>query len=156
MISDSRAVGKYGLAGCFHDAIAVLQKVPNPFRKWFVRSMRPGTFVFSYLGDPRRRFAQPLGMSQDTVDLGDCKIVGFSAAPPPRKGTELGILASLFGQRLTVWVRPSQRLAGTSSMKDLFALIETAIREQVTASEMPPATSFGIAQVESEELARSR
>jgi hypothetical protein len=156
MIRDSRAVGKYGLAGCFHDAIAVLQKVPNPFRKWFVRSMRPGTFVFSYLGDPRRRFAQPLGMSQDTLDLGDCKVVGFSAAPPPRKGTELGILASLFGQRLTVWVRPSQRLAGTSSMKDLFALIETAIREQVTASEMPTANSFGIGHVESEELARSR
>jgi hypothetical protein len=41
-------------------------------------------------------------------------------------------------------------------MKNLFALIETAIREQVTASEMPSATSFGIAQVESEELARSR
>ena len=104
--------------------------------------MRPGTFVFSYLGDPRRRFAQPLGMSQDTVDLGDCKVVGFSAAPPPRKGTELGILASLFGQRLTVWVRPSQRLAGTSSMKNLFALIETAIREQVTASEMPACNLF--------------
>jgi NRPS condensation-like uncharacterized protein len=101
LIDDSRAVVKYGLAGCFHDALAILQKIPSPLRQWFVRSMKPGTFVFSYLGDPRRRFAHSLAGEQESIDVGDFKIVNFSVAPPPRNGTELAILASLFGQRLT-------------------------------------------------------
>ena len=107
MVDDSRAVVKYGLAGCFHDALAMLQRVPNPFRRWFVRAMKPGTFVFSYLGDPRRRFAHSLAGEQESIDVGDFKIVNFSVAPPPRNGTELAILASLFGQLLTLWMRPS-------------------------------------------------
>ncbi len=128
IVNDSRAVVKYGLAGCFHDALAILQRVPNPFRRWFVRAMKPGTFVFSYLGDPRRRFAHSLAGEQESIDVGDFKIVNFSVAPPPRDGTELAILASLFGQRLTLWMRPSQRLSGTVSMQELCSLAELTLR----------------------------
>ena len=134
LINDSRAVVKYGLAGCFHDALAILQKIPSPFRQWFVRSMKPGTFVFSYLGDPRRRFADSLAGDQESIDVGDFKIVRFSIAPPPRKGTELAVLASLFGQRLTLWMRPSQKLSGTPSMKKLCALVEVAVRDCICST----------------------
>ena len=133
-INDSRAVVKYGLAGCFHDALAILQKIPSPLRQWCVRSMKPGTFVFSYLGDPRRRFADSLAGDQGGVDVGDFKIARFSIAPPPRRGTELAILASLFGQRLTLWMRPSQILSGTASMANLRTRVETAIRDCICST----------------------
>lgn len=155
LINDSRAVVKYGLAGCFHDALAILQKIPSPLRQWCVRSMKPGTFVFSYLGDPRRRFADSLAGDQGSVDVGGFKIVRFSIAPPPRKGTELAILASLFGQRLTLWMRPSQKLSGTASMEKLRTRVETAIRDCICSSAEAKARLYDMKSDWSKELVES-
>jgi NRPS condensation-like uncharacterized protein len=155
LIDDSRAVVKYGLAGCFHDALAILQKIPSPLRQWFVRSMKPGTFVFSYLGDPRRRFAHSLAGEQESIDVGDFKIVNFSVAPPPRNGTEVAILASLFGQRLTLWMRPSQRLSGTVSMKKLRMLVEAAVRDCICSTAEAKVRAQGLKSGGPKELVES-
>jgi len=138
MVQDARAVTRMGLAGCFNDALAVLGRLPGSLRRPLVRAMRPGTFVFSYLGDPVRRIPAGLrgtgngsaaGPRQAAgIDLGGCRVVDMIGAPPPRPGTELGILASLFGQRLTLWLRPSDRLRGSASWQRLPAAIELAIR----------------------------
>jgi len=138
MVQDARAVTRMGLAGCFNDALAVLGRLPGPLRRPLVRAMRPGTFVFSYLGDPVRRIPAGLRGAENGsaagprqaagFDLGGCRVVDMIGAPPPRPGTELGILASLFGQRLTLWLRPSDRLRGSSSWRRLPAAIELAIR----------------------------
>jgi len=138
MVRDARAVKQMGLAACFNDALAVLGRLPEPLRRPLVRAMRPGTFIFSYLSDPVRRFPPGLRGEGDGsvaaarlaagVDLGGCHVVDFIVAPPTRPGTELGILASLFGQRLTLWLRPSGQLRGSTSWRRLPAAIELAIR----------------------------
>jgi len=72
-----------------------------------------------------------VGRAQDVeeqLDLGDCRVVDFRGAPPPRPGTELAILASLFGQRLTLWLRPSGPLRGSASWGLLPEAIELAVR----------------------------
>jgi hypothetical protein len=139
MVKDAQAVKRMGLAGCFNDALAMLGRLPGSLRRPLVRAMRPGTFVFSYLGDPVRRIPAGLrgtgngsaaGPRQAAgIDLGGCRVVDMIGAPPPRPGTELGILASLFGQRLTLWLRPSVPLRGSISWRQLPAAIELAIRQ---------------------------
>jgi len=138
LVQDARAVKQLGLAGCFNDALAVLGRLPEAIRRPLVRTMRPGTFVFSYLGDPVRRIPPGLRAAGDGsaaeprqaagIDLGGCRVVDMVGAPPPRPGTELGILASLFGQRLTLWLRPSDRLRGSASWQQLPDAIERSIR----------------------------
>ena len=157
IVADTRAVTRLGLAGCFHDALAVLCRLPGPLRRPLVRAMRPGSFVFSYLGDPLRRFPRELrraigagdhgGRQAGGLDLGDCQVVDFCGAPPPRPGTELAILASLFGQRLTLWLRPSAALKAAAAWPALAAAIDGSIRTLVlteppvaaAAAHSPPA-----------------
>lgn len=140
VVQEARAVTRLGLAGCFNDAVDVLGRLPGPLRRTLVRAMRPGTFVFSYLGDPVRRFPRGLrGAGEDVgpgpqaagVDLGGCQVVDFSGAPPPRPGTELAILASLFGQRLTLWLGPSTALRGDASWTLLVEAIDSAVRSLI-------------------------
>jgi hypothetical protein len=148
VVQEARAVTRLGLAGCFNDAVAVLGRLPGPLRRPLIRAMRPGTFVFSYLGDPLRRF--PRGLREAAgLDLGDCQIVDFRGAPPPRPGTELAILGSLFGQRLTLWVRPTAALRGSQSWVLLREAVELAVRELVAIESVsqaslkrPPHMSF--------------
>jgi hypothetical protein len=98
-------------------------------RRPLVRSMRPGTFVFSYLGDPVRRFARRLPQDEIGVDLDGCHVVDFAAAPPTRPGTELAVLGCLVDHRLTLWLRPSGRLAATPGFHALVAAIDRTVRE---------------------------
>jgi hypothetical protein len=149
VVQDTRAVTRLGLAGCFNDAVSLLGRLPEPLRRPLVRAMRPGTFVFSYLGDPVRRFPRGLrGAGGDVmpgpgqaagVDLGGCRVVDFSGAPPPRPGTELAILASLFGQQLTLWLRPSAALSGSVSWTILTGAIDSAVRSLIATE---PADRF--------------
>lgn len=129
VVQEQRAVTSLGLAGCFNDAIALLGRLPPVLRRALVRSMRPGTFVFSYLGDPIRRFSRRLPQDATGVDLGGCHVVGFAAAPPTRPGTELAVLGCVVDQRLTLWLRPSPRLAATPGFHTLVAAIDRTVRE---------------------------
>lgn len=142
VVQEARAVTRLGLAGCFNDALAVLARLPGPLRRPLIRALRPGTFVFSYLGDPVRRFPRGLRGAAG-LDLGDCRVVDFCGAPPPRPGTELAILGSLFGQRLTLWLRPTAALRGSASWGLLPAAIEEAVRnllaaESISRDALPP------------------
>jgi hypothetical protein len=137
ILADERAIKGMGLAACFNDAIAVLGRLPASLRRPLVRSMRPGTFVFSYLGDPVRRFPRSIPRDAAGLDLGGCHLVDFSGAPPTRPGTELAVLGSLFGQRLTLWLRPSRRLAADASFATLTSAVEATIRAGLVTQ--PPA-----------------
>jgi len=131
IVGDSRAIARYGLAACFNDALELVDRLPAPLRRRFIRGMRPGTFVFSYLGDPVRRFsrgARAATGDRTGIDLGDCRVIDFSGAPPTRPGTELAILASLFGRRLTLWLRPSSALVAADIWQPLAAGIDAAVR----------------------------
>lgn len=141
LVRDTRAVTRLGLAAGFNDALTLICRLPGPLRRRLIRAMRPGTFVFSYLGDPIRRFPRELRRHERDpatpgddcgLDLGGCRVVDFSAAPPPRRGTELSILASLFGQKLTLWLRPSASLGESASWGNLAGCLETAVRSVVT------------------------
>jgi hypothetical protein len=141
IVSDGQAIARFGLAACFNDALRLICRLPGPLRRRLIRAMRPGTFIFSYLGDPVRRFSRGLrgaagGSAADgtaVIDLGGCRVVDFSGAPPPRPGTELAILASLFGQRLTLWLRPSAALAAAPNWSPLAAEIDAAVRALLDA-----------------------
>ena len=92
---------------------------------------------------------------QESIDVGDFKIVNFSVAPPPRNGTEVAILASLFGQRLTLWMRPSQRLSGTVSMKKLRMLVEAAVRDCICSTAEAKVRAQGLKSGGPKELVES-
>jgi len=136
VVADAQAIARFGLAACFNDALELICRLPGPLRRGLIRAMRPGTFIFSYLGDPVRRFSRGLrgaagGPATDgaaVIDLGGCRVVDFWGAPPPRPGTELAILASLFGQKLTLWLRPSAALAASATWPPLAAEIDAAVR----------------------------
>jgi hypothetical protein len=141
IVADGQAIARFGLAACFNDALDLICRLPGPLRRPLIRAMRPGTFIFSYLGDPVRRFSRGLrgtagGPATDgaaVIDLGGCRVVDFSGAPPPRPGTELAILASLFGQRLTLWLRPSAALAAAPNWPPLAADINASVRDLLDA-----------------------
>lgn len=141
VVADGQAIARFGLAACFNDALELICRLPGPLRRPLIRAMRPGTFIFSYLGDPVRRFPRGRRGTADGrpadgtsgIDLGGCCVVDFSGAPPPRPGTELAILASLFGQRLTLWLRPSAALAAAAGWPPLAADIEASVRALLDA-----------------------
>lgn len=102
-----KAVQDWSLAGVFLDTLGRIRNLPEWVHDRILKQSRPGTFVFSYLGNPTRRFPTRRVVEDSGLDLGDCQILDFAAAPPTRLGTELAILASTFHNRLALWLRYS-------------------------------------------------
>jgi hypothetical protein len=105
LASEMELVQRWHLGGAFIDSLATLSSLPTWLATAIMRVSRPGTFVFSNVGDPARRMCTRYTTDGKAIDVGDCRIVDFAAAPPTRCGTEVAILVSLFCQRLTLWIR---------------------------------------------------
>lgn len=106
--AELKSVQKWSLAGLFLDTLGRIRSFPHWIQDRILRQCCPGTFVFSYVGAPIRRFPTRRTDGPTGVDLGDCQVTDFAAAPPVRRGTEIAILASMFQGRLVLWLRHSQ------------------------------------------------
>lgn len=99
------AVQDWKLAGLFVDALAYIRSLPRWIARRIVRSMCPGSFVWSYIGDPFRRFPDKLVENDQLPQLDTCEITNFFGAPPTRNGTETAILVTLWKDSIRLWFR---------------------------------------------------
>ena len=136
--TELQAVQDWSLAGLFLDTLGRIRSYPVWVHHRILKKSRPGTFVFSYIGAPTRRFPTRRAVGPNGFTLGDCQILDFAAAPPTRPGTELAILASTFGTELVLWLRSSPQglpnLAIESLAKLIRGEIETALQPNVPNS----------------------
>jgi hypothetical protein len=107
--SEIKAIQEWKLAGLFLDVLAHLQRVPRWIAKFVLRRSQPGSFVWSYLGDPMRRFPDRLREHNGSFILGDVILEGLAAAPPTRAGTELAVLATLWRDSIRLYFRFDER-----------------------------------------------
>jgi len=99
------AIQDWKLAGLFVDALAYIRRFPRWIARSVVRSMSPGSFVWSYIGDPFRRFPDKLVEREQQPQLDNCEITNFFGAPPTRNGTETAILVTLWKDSIRLWFR---------------------------------------------------
>lgn len=138
---DIDAIQDWKLAGLFVDALDRLQRLPHWLAKLVLWGSRPGTFVWSYVGDPLRRFPNRLIETGGNIWLGEAKLEGLSAAPPTRQGTELAILATLWQDSIRLYFRFDERKIPTEQAKWLRHLVAKevlAVVESIRAEETLP------------------
>ena len=107
--SEIKAIQDWKLAGLFLDVLAQLQRVPRWIARFVLRRSRPGSFVWSYLGDPMRRFPDRMRERNGSIRLGNAILEGLAAAPPTRAGTELAVLATLWRDSIRLYFRFDER-----------------------------------------------
>lgn len=133
--TELQAVQDWSLAGLFLDTLGRIRSYPVWVHNRILKKSRPGTFVFSYIGAPIRRFPTRRVVGPNGFALGDCQFLDFAAAPPIRSGTELAILASTFHTELVLWLRSSPQGLPDSAIESLARSIrneiETALQPNV-------------------------
>lgn len=143
IVAELRAIQSWKIGGMFLDALAKQEAWPRWMRSLVKRVVRPATFVFSFVGDPVRRFAHRLPMNDQGILLGEATISQMAGAPPPRPGTEVAILGSLFGQRLTLWCRPSGNAFPGNSFEEVRLRIADRLQEVIREMRTEPMESGG-------------
>jgi hypothetical protein len=143
IVAELRAIQSWKIGGMFLDALAKQEAWPRWMRSVVKRVVRPATFVFSFVGDPVRRFAHRLPMHDGGLVLGEATISHMAAAPPPRPGTEVAILGSLFGQQLTLWCRPSGVAFPGNSFAEVRLRIADRLQEVINEIQVEPMVSGG-------------
>ena len=103
------AIQDWKLAALFVDALDFIRRFPRWLARRIVRNMSPGSFVWSYIGDPFRRFPQKLVEKDQVPQLAQSEITDFFAAPPTRPGTETSILVTLWQDSVRLWFRFDRR-----------------------------------------------
>jgi hypothetical protein len=131
--TELQAVQDWSLAGLFLDTLGRIRSYPVWVHHRILKKSRPGTFVFSYLGAPVRRFPTRRVVGSRGFELGDCQFVDFAAAPPTRPGTELAILASTFHTELVLWLRSSPQGLPNSAIESL----ARSIRDEIESALQP-------------------
>lgn len=121
------AIQDWKLAGLFVDALAYIRTFPRWIARRIVRSMSPGSFVWSYIGDPFRRFPDKLVEKDQRPQLDICEITSFFGAPPTRNGTETAILVTLWNESIRLWFRFDRKRV--SSEQSLF--VRQAIANEI-------------------------
>lgn len=119
VISDLGAIQTWKLGGMFLDALQRQEGWPKWIQRCVRKWTRPATFVFSYIGDPFRRFAERFPQTERGCMVGELEIIDFAGAPPPRPGTELAVLGSVFASRLSLWCRVSRSAFPGGSFQEL-------------------------------------
>ncbi len=125
--TELQAVQDWSLAGLFLDTLGRIRSYPVWAHNRILKNSRPGTFVFSYIGAPIRRFPTRRVVGPSGFALGDCQFLDFAAAPPTRPGTELAILASTFHTELVLWLRSSPQGLPDSAIESLARSIRNEI-----------------------------
>ena len=103
--SELDAIQDWKLAALFVDALDFVRRFPHWLAKCIIQNMSPGSFVWSYIGDPFRRFPEKLAEKDHVRFLGQCQITDFFAAPPTRQGTEASILVTMWQDSIRLWFR---------------------------------------------------
>ncbi|MFN7874039.1 MAG: hypothetical protein ACK5PB_01890 [Pirellula sp.] len=139
--TDIDAIQDWKLAGLFLDALDRLQRLPKWLANLVLWGSRPGSFVWSYVGDPLRRFPNRLQEKDGNVWLGGAKLEGLSAAPPTRPGTELAILATLWQDSIRLYFRFDEQEISVTHAKWLRYLVAKevlAVVESIRAGDTFP------------------
>lgn len=139
--TDIDAIQDWKLAGLFLDALDRLQRLPKWLAYLVLWGSRPGTIVWSYVGDPLRRFPRRLAEKDGDILVGEAKLEGLSAAPPTRPGTELAILATLWQDSIRLYFRFDERKISVTHAKWLRYLVAKevlAVVESIRAGDTSP------------------
>jgi NRPS condensation-like uncharacterized protein len=142
--TEIEAIQTWKLAGLFLDAMACIQRLPKWLARLVIRSSRPGSFVWSYVGEPLRRFPDRLRIDEQGIRLGNAKLLGLSVAPPTRPGTEMAIVVLLWQDCIKLWFRFDERRISpeqASQIRNLIAEEVASIVEEVQFSEVRPRVS---------------
>jgi hypothetical protein len=106
--SELDAIQDWKLAALFVDALDFIRRFPQWLARCIIQNMSPGSFVWSYIGDPFRRFPEKLVEKDHVRLLAQSQITDFFAAPPTRPGTEASILVTLWQDSIRLWFRFDQ------------------------------------------------
>jgi len=142
--SEIKAIQDWKLAGLFLDVLARLQRAPRWIARFVLRKSQPGSFVWSYLGDPMRRFPNRMREQDGSIRFGDAILEGLAAAPPTRAGTELAVLATLWRDSIRLYFRFDEQMISkqqSASIRQWIAEEIVSIAETVQKSQDHPCNS---------------
>ncbi len=141
VVADLNAIQTWKLGGMFLDALARQEGWPKFIQRGIRKWTRPATFVFSFVGDPFRRFVERFPQTERGCLVGELEIIDFAGAPPPRPGTELAVLGSVYANRLSLWCRVSRSAFPGESFEKLRDRIAERLLEICNAETQSPAKS---------------